>query len=285
MTFRNTYEDDGYAAAYARLEFPDTYYLAFRDLPELFARHAADAEVNPSTPPAPVQTAAADEFNASNKPCIGRSALDFGCGAGRSTRFLRGLGYEVIGIDISDEMIRKAKAIDPGGDYRLLADNQTGVPGAKQDDAAASQLPGELIGDAFDVVLSAFPFDNIPTMDEKIATLKALRRVMKPSGVLLNLVSSPEIYWHEWASFTTRDFPENRSARCGDTVRIIVTALDDRRPVEDVICFEADYRQAYAAAGLTIAGIHRPLGRPDQPYRWVNETTIAPWTIYVLKKE
>ncbi len=34
MDFRNCYDDDAYAAAYAKLEFPGTYCLAFRDLPE-----------------------------------------------------------------------------------------------------------------------------------------------------------------------------------------------------------------------------------------------------------
>ena len=38
-SFRNAYEDTGYAAAYARLEFPGTYYLAFRDLPAIFREH------------------------------------------------------------------------------------------------------------------------------------------------------------------------------------------------------------------------------------------------------
>jgi hypothetical protein len=28
---------------------------------------------------------------------------------------------------------------------------------------------------------------------------------------------------------------------------------------------------------------HRPLGREDEPFAWVNETRIAPWVIYVLR--
>jgi hypothetical protein len=30
---------------------------------------------------------------------------------------------------------------------------------------------------------------------------------------------------------------------------------------------------------------YKPLGKENEPYEWVNETTIAPWVIYVLKKK
>jgi len=26
-----------------------------------------------------------------------------------------------------------------------------------------------------------------------------------------------------------------------------------------------------------------PLGRAGEPYAWISETTVAPWTIYVLR--
>ena len=91
--FRNVYGDRARADAYASLEFPNTYWLAFRDLPEIVRGCAR-----------------------------GRRALDFGCGAGRSTRFLRGLGFEVTGVDIAGEMLERARAADAGGDYRLVPD-------------------------------------------------------------------------------------------------------------------------------------------------------------------
>jgi ubiquinone/menaquinone biosynthesis C-methylase UbiE len=239
MTFKNTYEDNAYAAAYAKLEFPGTYYLAFRDLPAIFAAHVA-----------------------------GRKALDFGCGTGRSTRFLRKLGFDAVGVDIAEEMVRLAHSLDPRGDYRLVADG----------DLSAVADGG------FDLVMSAFPFDNIPTAARKVMLFTELARVLNPRGRLVNLVSSPEIYWHEWASFSTRDFPENRQAKCGDQVRIINAALEDRRPAIDIIWPDEDYRDVYRKAGLKVVEVYRPLGRQDEPYQWVNETSIAPWVIYVLEK-
>lgn len=238
MGFRNAYEDEAYAAAYAKLEFPGTYYLAFRDLPEIIQRHVA-----------------------------GRRALDFGCGTGRSTRFLRKLGFDAVGVDIAEEMVRIARATDPGGDYRLLADGNL----------------GQLADGTFDLVLAAFPFDNIPTASRKIELFRALGRVLKANGKVINLVSAPEIYLNEWVSFTTRDYPENRRAKCGDEVRIINAALDDKRPCIDILWPDEDYRAVYGASGLDVLEVHKPLGRADEPYEWVNEARIAPWVIYVLE--
>ncbi|HKY74650.1 MAG TPA: class I SAM-dependent methyltransferase, partial [Acidimicrobiia bacterium] len=122
MSFANAYEDETRAQAYATLEFPGTYYLAFRDLPGVLAEH-----VN------------------------GRRALDFGCGAGRSTQFLRNLGYETIGIDISPAMLELARAANPDGRYVLV------------DDGDYRALDPE----RFDLIFSAFAFDNIPGAEHR----------------------------------------------------------------------------------------------------------------------
>lgn len=235
--FSNVYADRERAAAYAQLEFPNTYFLAFRDLPILIRKH-----VN------------------------GRIALDFGCGTGRSTRFLRNLGFDVLGVDIAAEMLERARGRDPVGRYELVGDGDL------------SSLRKRF----FDLILAAFTFDNIPTPERKQDLLMALCSLLSPTGRFLNLVSAPALYLHEWASFSTRDFPANRLAKSGDRVRIIMLDVPDRRPVEDVVCSDADYRRMYARAGLVVHDMHQPLGRPDEGTAWVSETTVAPWSIYVL---
>jgi hypothetical protein len=133
-------------------------------------------------------------------------------------------------------------------------------------------------------VLSAFTFDNVPTMEKKVRLFEALGGALGAEGRIVNLVSAPEIYTNEWASFTTRDFPENRDARAGDTVRIVMKDVPDKRPVEDILWTDEAYRDTYRRAGLEIVETHRPLARDSEPYEWVNETRIAPWVIYVLRK-
>ena len=235
--FSNVYDDGVRAEAYAELEFPGTYYLAYRDLPAIIGEHVR-----------------------------GRKAVDFGCGAGRSTRFLRKLGFDAVGVDISEHMLARARERDPGGEYRLVPDGDLG---------------GFAAGTC-DLVLCAFTFDNIPTMEKKIALLKSLKRLLNVGGRIVNLVSAPEIYVNEWASFSTKDFPENRAARSGDKVLIVMLDVKDRRPVEDILCTEADYTQAYQRAGLVPIKTYRPLAKVTEAYSWVSETTIAPWVIYVL---
>lgn len=236
--FFNAYEDRKMAEAYAKLEFPGTYYLAFRDLPDIFARHVS-----------------------------GKRALDFGCGAGRSTRFVERLGFTVTGVDISESMLELARQIDPTGDYRLIGG-----------DGFAS-FPNS----SFDLIQSAFTFDNIPTREQKLGILREIRRMLAPSGRFVNLVSAPEIYWYEWASFSTKDFPGNRNAKCGEIVKIINTDIADSRPVDDIIWPDSDYRALFSDVGLEVEAKYNPLARAEDPFEWVNETQIAPWSIYVLK--
>jgi SAM-dependent methyltransferase len=238
MDFVNSYADATRADAYATLEFANTYYLAYRDLPAILAEH-----VN------------------------GKRALDFGCGTGRSTRFLRKLGFDVTGVDVSEDMLQIARGMDPFGDYRL-------VPGDNFD---------ELDIGAFDLVLSAFTFDNIPGA-MKAGIFCDLGRLLTPNGTIVSLVSSPEIYTNEWASFSTRDFPENAFARSGDVVRIVVTDHQDGRPVEDILWTDESYRAVYREASLQAIQILKPLATGDESYAWVNETNIPPWVIYVLRR-
>jgi SAM-dependent methyltransferase len=239
MDFVNCYQSATRAEAYSKLEFSNTYHLAFRDLPEIFRAHVK-----------------------------GTSALDFGCGAGRSTRFLHGLGFETVGLDISPEMVLKAREIDPKGDYRLIpSDDMTGLP-----------------HESFSLIQSAFTFDNIPGMDTKVRLFRDLRGLLKPDGVIVNIVSAPEIYCNEWASFSTKDFPENRYARPGDPVKIITTDFEDRSPAVDILWPHESYLEVYGCAQLEITEMRKPLANGDEPYPWVSETCIAPWVIYALRR-
>src|ERR1044071_1040587 len=69
-----THDYGKHASKYAELGIEDTNYLAFRDIPQLIQKHAK-----------------------------GMDALDYGCGAGRSTRFLKNLGLHVVGVDINQD--------------------------------------------------------------------------------------------------------------------------------------------------------------------------------------
>jgi hypothetical protein len=122
-------------------------------------------------------------------------------------------------------------------------------------------------------------------MEKKVKNFREIESLLKRQGRMVNVVSSPEIYVHEWASFSTRDFPENKHAESGDKVRIIQTDIEDKRPVEDVVWTSESYRDVFKRAGLEPVKTYKPLERQNEPCKWVNETRIAPWVIYVLKKQ
>lgn len=240
MTFINSWGNPTRADSYAKLEFPNTYFLAYRDLPEIIRKH-----VN------------------------GNNALDFGCGAGRSTRFLKELGFDVIGIDISSDMLSKAQSFDPDGNYMLVTDGNY----------------HKLKKTPFDLIQSIFTFDNIPTMKKRIDILSALSAKLKNSGKIILLDSTPEIYHNEWASFSTADFPENRFAKDGELVKIVMTDVSDNRPVEDIIWSHGHYNELFENCNLKIEAMYKPLGKHDEPFAWKSELELAPWVIYVLKKK
>jgi len=238
MQFRNTYEDPRRAAAYDELELGGTYHLAFRDLPRLLSTAVS-----------------------------GRRAVDFGCGTGRSTRFLQRHGFQTVGLDISAEMVAIARRRDPEGEYRVIVDGEFDA------------LP---VG-AYDLVLAAFTFDNIPTRERKVHLLQGLGRLLATEGRIVLIVSTPEMYTHEWATFTTKDYPANKTARCGDIVLIVTKDYSDARPVADIFWPHENYLEVFEEAGLEVVTVERPLATGDEGIAWGSETSVAPWAIYVLE--
>lgn len=223
MTFSNVYADGQRAESYARLEFPGTYYLAYRDVPAILAEHVH-----------------------------GKAAIDFGCGTGRSTRFLRRLGFDTVGVDISAEMIAMARRLDPDGTYVLI------------DDGDLSGLDRH----AYDLALAVFTFDNIPGEDHRVRLLGELRDRLKSDGVIVLVDSTPELYLNEWASFSTAaTCPSNITAKAGDVVYTVMLDVEDRRPVEDILWLDEDYRTAFDRARLRLIETYRPLGTRDDPHR------------------
>ena len=67
-------------------------------------------------------------------------------------------------------------------------------------------------------------------------------------------------------------------------MKIIITELRDKRPVEDIIWTYEDYKRTFKRSYLELEDSYKPLAKESEPYEWVNETRISPWCIYVLKK-
>lgn len=104
-------------------------------------------------------------------PRTARRALEIGCGPGRLLRPMSAHFGEIHGVDISDEMVGRARR-------RLAA-----IPHAHAHVARNSNL--EMFADeSFDFVYSYAVFQHIPSRDVVLGYLRESWRVLKPGGIL-----------------------------------------------------------------------------------------------------
>ena len=222
------------AGQYGEAEFVGVIYLAFRDIPALIAEHAT-----------------------------GKAALDYGCGAGRSTRFLEANGLEAVGVDISEAMLAEALEQDPTGAYHRIVDGR---------------LPfGD---DAFDVAFSSFVFFEMSSIEQMTEAAAHIRRTLKPGGCFILLIGAEELYDHEWTTVKV-DFPENKGRVSGSRVKVHLTDVD--LELFDYYWTDADYRTVLGGAGFTEIVLHQPLGVPEDGIDWITEDKVPPFSIYVAK--
>jgi len=231
-----THDYEKHAGDYAELGIEGTQVLAFRDIPELIREYGASA----------------------------KTALDYGCGAGRSTRFLKRLGLDTVGVDISPEMLEQARSKDELGEYHLINNGQ---------------LP--FADSTFDLVFSSFVFLEVSQLQAISSILSEMKRVLKEDGVIIFVTASEEAPTGSWVSLSF-DFPENRKPlHSGDTVKLLIRGINVI--LYDYHWTEDDYRRAADRAGLSVARLHKPLGAASDQIEWLDETEKPPMAIYVLR--
>jgi len=113
-----------------------------------------------------VETAIFETYRAQ---IAGRRILDVGCGAGRTTAALLAYSRQYVGLDYSDGMIRQFKRKFPGvaivqGDMRRMTE----------------------VGErAFDFVLCSFNTLDYVSHEDRLATLREIRRVLAEGGLFV----------------------------------------------------------------------------------------------------
>lgn len=129
--------------------------------------------------------------------------LEIGCGAGRMTKHLASIFGEVTGVDVSGEMIRQARErLDGIGNASLHETN--GVDFA-------------IFGDEeFDLILSAYVFQHVPSAEVIESNIRDGWRVLKPGGVFkfqTNSVTSRDYARVEKDTWAGAVFPESEIRR------------------------------------------------------------------------
>ncbi len=169
-------------------------------------------------------------------------ALDAACGTGRHARALTARGHEVTGVDLTPEMLERARASVPGASF-VQADLRT--------------LPFE-DGD-FELVVCGLALSHLPDLDRAVGELA---RVLKPGGPLVVSVLHPFQALLGWnAPFTAPD--------------------GARGFVREHPHLHSDYLAAFGRAGLRVTGCYEPLiGAAEletkrRAFRHVPEATAA----------
>jgi ubiquinone/menaquinone biosynthesis C-methylase UbiE len=128
-------------------------------------------------------------------PEIGGVCLEIGCGAGRITRALALDFVRVVGVDVSDEMLRRAREATPDNVALTRIDG--------------TELPFE--DSTFDAVISTHVFqhlDDLPTVDSYLReihrTLKSPRSAMLHFSISSQAVSRMRQTWRELKLWRSR---------------------------------------------------------------------------------
>jgi SAM-dependent methyltransferase len=123
-------------------------------------------------------------------------ALDLGCGLGRITRALARRFEEVVGVDVSAEMVQRAEELHPPAEFPTMSFHATdGV-----------HLPVE--DESFDFVFSYEVFQHLPSRDVMQANLGEVARALRPDGhALIHVHRAPgaAAYWLERAKRAVPD--------------------------------------------------------------------------------
>lgn len=96
----------------------------------------------------------------------GDRVLDVGCGEGQFTTELARMGAQVLGVDVAEEPLRRARLRDPALQLQLVADGE----------------PWELADASFDVVWAGEVIEHVA---DTAVWLSELRRVLRSGGSLL----------------------------------------------------------------------------------------------------
>jgi SAM-dependent methyltransferase len=99
-------------------------------------------------------------------PVAGRRVLDAGCGAGRTSEWLVEQGAEVVGVDASPAMLRRARERVPGASFEL----------------ADLAEPLAFEAGRFDVAVAGLVMHYLR---DWAPTLRELRRVLRPDGAFV----------------------------------------------------------------------------------------------------
>jgi SAM-dependent methyltransferase len=120
--------------------------------------------------------------------------LDFGCGEGHFAALLSRAGAEVVGVDVAEEPLRRARSRNPGLDLLLVE----------------PEAPLSIEDSSFDMVWVGETIEHIA---DTLGCLSELRRVLRSGGVLLLSTPAHGPLSRLWLGLSQRAFRERFDPR------------------------------------------------------------------------
>lgn len=184
----------------------------------------------------------------------GKTVLDYGTGTGRSARLLQTLGaHKVIGVDHDQNMINQATLNGTTGiEFHQIKDDTIPLP-----------------DNSIDVAISAHVFVEMKTMQEMQKATNEIFRVLKPSGTVVVISTSPTSVGHDYVSY---QYKKRENLHSGDSITCIVKG-EKPFEIDDTYWTEKDYRSVLEQANLRKIKISYPVATGSG---WLEETKVAP---------
>ena len=199
-----------------------------------------------------------------DKYITGVRALDFGCGAGRSSRILNQHGLKVVGVDTSSEMIDQARNISNDIKYILIEKNCF-----------------KNVGDQYDLIFVSFVLMELSSKQEITELIKNLSNLLSENGKIILIVASDELYTNNWLSIDTKLY-NNIDKRSGEIVSVYLK--DYGITINDYLWRESDCEECFRISNMLILDKLKPTGFSSDGKDWVDEYIKAPFVIYIISK-
>lgn len=159
---------------------------------------------------------------------------DLGCGAGHIARYLKDKGANVCGIDLSPEMVKQAKRLNP--DISFQQGNMLDL--------------NRVADNAFGGVAAFYSIIHVPR-ESAVDALREIKRVLRPAGILLLTfhIGQETRHFDEWfgkkVNLDFFFFETNEMKNHLETADFEIEAAIEREPIPEV---EVNTRRAYIFA-------------------------------------
>lgn len=194
----------------------------------------------------------------------GQKVLDFGCGSGRSSTFVKSKGATlVVGVDHDPEMIKLAKAQDvPGCEFKQVG----------------KQLPFE--DSIFDSVTCVSVLIEVRVLSELKQIFKEIYRVSKPGARFVISTASEQSYNASYYSYSRKSGDNLKS---GNLVKCHVKSKEGSFDIIDTYWSKNNYFKALTEANWDIKEYVYPVVSKIQHWQ-IDEVEKPPYLVILCQK-